>query len=296
MPSTHTHKQVATRPCPVCGSSFAATAPTEYSAARLVVCRQCTARFSGDRPTEEELRSHYDLYDRDQVVSELTLARYDALLETFASHCRTGSLLDFGCGSGDFLLRARRLGWHPLGAEFDQSAIETCVRRGVEVVGVDALESAIAPGSLDAVTMFEVIEHLPEPREHLALLKSLLRPGGLLYVTTPNFDSATRRLIGARWRVIEYPEHLTYFTATTLQRLCVDVGFESTSVATYNLSPGAVIGALRNRHASPSASAEVPTRSMMSRSTLVRTSISGVNKLVALSGLGDTIKGTFATE
>ena len=63
---------------------------------------------------------------------------------------RTGSLLDDGCGSGDFLLRAMGLGWNALGAEFDQSAIETCIQRGARAVEVDAVKGEFAPGNQEA--------------------------------------------------------------------------------------------------------------------------------------------------
>ena len=78
----------------------------------------------------------------------------------------------------------------------------------------------------DVITSFEVIEHINEPTQDLDCVKSIVRKGGLVYVTTPNFNSISRSILGSRWNVVEYPEHLCYYTPDTLSRLFKNKGFK----------------------------------------------------------------------
>ena len=82
------------------------------------------------------------------------------------------------------------------------------------------------PGSFDAAVMSEVIEHLFDPRVVLTAIRSALAPGGVLAITTPNFDAVSRFVLGKNWDVISPLEHMYYFTAQTLGRLLEQTGFE----------------------------------------------------------------------
>ena len=76
-----------------------------------------------------------------------------------------------------------------------------------------------APGSFDVVTSFEVIEHVMDPGDELRRMHQVLRPGGLLYLTTPNYRCVGHWMAGADWSVVNYPEHLSLFTPRTMKRL-----------------------------------------------------------------------------
>ena len=74
-------------------------------------------------------------------------------------------------------------------------------------------------GAVDVIVLFDVIEHLPQPRETLALCCQHLNPGGIIVITTGDFGSTVARLAGARWRLMTPPQHLWFFTRESMRRL-----------------------------------------------------------------------------
>lgn len=135
-------------------------------------------------------------------------------------------LLDVGCGSGSFLRMAESIGWTSVGIDFDEEA----VARG-RSVGLDASTRTLdelleAQERFDAATMSHVIEHLPEPQKVLEQLYRLLRPGGFLFVSTPNMDARGRHRWGPHWRGLEVPRHLVLFSRSALYDTLTTAGFE----------------------------------------------------------------------
>lgn len=131
-------------------------------------------------------------------------------------------LLDVGCWTGEFLRRARQLhpDWQLKGLEPSPAAAEAArAEDRLEVVTGSLEEQALPPGSCEAVTMWHVLEHLPDPPAAVREVARLLVPGGYLLLRTPNYDSLYRRLYGRRWRGFLPREHLYIFTFHTLSRL-----------------------------------------------------------------------------
>lgn len=134
-------------------------------------------------------------------------------------------VLDVGCGNGDFLEAARDAGWTAVGLEPDPAAAALCRARGFDV-HVGLLETLDADASgFEAVTLNHVIEHLHGPRDALARVFALLRPGGTLYLDTPNADSRGASRFGRHWRGLEPPRHLLLFTPASLLALLAQLGF-----------------------------------------------------------------------
>ncbi len=116
--------------------------------------------------------------------------------------CRT--VLEIGCGLGDFVARAGTLGWIAEGIDLNDSAIETARGRGVPVRRLDLQEAARTRRSCyDAVCSFQVLEHVPNPREFLELSCELVRPGGKLLLGVPNADS----FIKHQFNLLDMPPH-----------------------------------------------------------------------------------------
>lgn len=129
---------------------------------------------------------------------------------------RQGKVLDFGCGSGVFLLRAKHIGWDTYGVDFDDQAVSTCRGLGLRVKS-GGIEAAQSFGErFDFISLNHVIEHLHSPVATLRELRSLLAPGGLLYLETPNILSSGHREFGRWWRGLEVPRHLVIFSPTGL--------------------------------------------------------------------------------
>lgn len=188
--------------------------------------------FSGIAPTEQELADYYSGYPVHAQVSPITLKRYDALIDGFERYRRTNRVIDVGCGAGNFLQRAALRGWEVHGTEYGRIPIETCRARGIDVIEGPLDPTRYAEGSFDVVTSFEVIEHLLDPSAELERMKKILRPGGLLYVTTPNYRCVGHLLAGKRWTVVNYPEHLNHFTPGTLRKLLRSKGYQPLRVLT----------------------------------------------------------------
>lgn len=138
-----------------------------------------------------------------------------------------GRLLDVGCGNGGFLALARQAGWDVEGLDFDAGAVLAARSRGLMVHegGIDVLDGRDA--CFDVITLCHVIEHVPDPCAMLRRLHALLKPGGMLWLDTPNLDSLGACHFGANWRGLEPPRHLVLFNASSLCEALHQAGFSA---------------------------------------------------------------------
>ncbi len=135
-----------------------------------------------------------------------------------------GTLLDVGCGNGVFLLRARDAGWQATGLEPDPAAVRAARGNGFDVIE-GLIDQVPETRQFDVITVSHVIEHVHDAAHFLAKAQGLLRPGGQLWLSTPNPDSWGHRAYGTAWRGLEPPRHLTVFTARALQQQLAQAGF-----------------------------------------------------------------------
>ncbi|WP_267222678.1 class I SAM-dependent methyltransferase [Dyella silvae] len=149
-------------------------------------------------------------------------------LDYFYRHLpsRRGRLLDVGCGNGVFLLRAKAAGWLVQGVEPDPIAAEAARGAGLSVFNgtLDAFDTS---AQFDAITSSHVIEHVHEPRAFVSQLFDRLRPGGFVWLATPNATSLGHRRYGEAWRGLEPPRHITVLTPKALRALLLGAGFTS---------------------------------------------------------------------
>ena len=168
-----------------------------------------------------ELYSYYDKYaslGKEDVFDPIAGARCEDLLRWFSGFGLGREVLDVGCGLGQFVEVANRCGWKAEGLELSRGAVDFALRHGLAVRDLDFFSEEIKANSYDLVTLFEVIEHVPNPSEFIRRSEEVVRPGGLVYLTTPNFASIDRFLLGKHWELIQR-EHLTYFTPRTIRAL-----------------------------------------------------------------------------
>lgn len=138
-----------------------------------------------------------------------------------------GLLVDIGCGNGEFLAQARDMGWRTYGVEPDAQAAAACRVRGLEVLQGTVTELPVErQGTADAVTLSHCIEHVPDPRAVLAAAWRLLRPGGGIWIATPNPGGLGVRVFGSAWRGLEPSRHLCVPSQRQLLRMLADSGFE----------------------------------------------------------------------
>lgn len=261
----------------------------------LVKCGSCSFVFCKPIPSKEELDVVYEGYGRNDYLSDLTIQAYERILDTFEPYRKTNKLIDVGCGIGYFLEVAKKRGWEVYGTEFTEEAVNICESKGASMqLGVLNPDN-YAPESFDVICSFEVIEHINNPREELGNFHKLLRKGGLVYCTTPNFNAVERYQLGADWNVITYPEHLSYYTPKTLKRVFAETGFKAKKV----LATGVSITRIKKSQGK----SDQATISATSDDEKLRNQIAGnpllgvakdiINWKLTLFGIGNSLKGWF---
>jgi 2-polyprenyl-3-methyl-5-hydroxy-6-metoxy-1,4-benzoquinol methylase len=136
-------------------------------------------------------------------------------------------LLDVGCGNGQFLDFARNCGWGVTGVDLDEKAVATCRARGLDV-RTGTIEAIGADEQFDGITMGHVIEHVYDPHALLRACYQRLKPGGWIWVDTPNIDSLGHAEYGPHWVGVDAPRHLILFTPASLMEALAKAGFVST--------------------------------------------------------------------
>jgi 2-polyprenyl-3-methyl-5-hydroxy-6-metoxy-1,4-benzoquinol methylase len=137
-----------------------------------------------------------------------------------------GRLLDFGCGAGEFVRHMRECGWNAEGLDSCPRMVEVLRQKGQFRVHLGTLPHPDLPaGSLDAVTMWHSLEHVPFPQQVLEAAAQALRRRGVLGITVPNFDSWSLRHFEGDWFGLALPRHFTHFTPSTLRRMIEAAGF-----------------------------------------------------------------------
>lgn len=203
--------------CRSCGLVFANPRETEQQTAARYQQREY---FQGDRLK----RYGYDDYEAHQAIHERVFQQALKFLE--AVRPQKGRLLDIGCATGFLLQVALGRGWEPEGVDLSEWACEQARQRtGLPVHHGDVTRLPLEDGGYDALTMFDVIEHVFDPREVLAACARLLKPGGHLYLITPDQGGFQRKLLGRRWFHYKPLEHTYYFDRETLGRFLEEAGF-----------------------------------------------------------------------
>lgn len=233
--------------CPVCGGDqlrprfevrhieddplFAWARQAGYAGASVVECSACGFAFKSRQPLPEFLARHYaatGVEYQSRLAEDDPAAREDfAVARQFLQKKFPGGarILDVGCGRG-FFLKSLGTGWALCGIEPSRSAAEFAQRQnGIRTLRGDLFSGAFETHCFDAVTMFDVVEHLAHPQEVLAEARRILKPGGWLIVGTGNWGALTARLGGRQWAYLAIPDHLSFFSPASLQRALRAAGF-----------------------------------------------------------------------
>jgi ubiquinone/menaquinone biosynthesis C-methylase UbiE len=195
----------------------------------IVRCRRCGLVYTDPRPEDEGILQTYQAVEDPLYVEEregrvLTFEHHLKPLERLTGEPDGRPLLDVGAYTGVFVEIATEHGWQAWGLEPSRWAVEQARSRGHKMVQ-GTLETASLPsGHFDVVTMWDVIEHLTDPRDALRRAHRLLVPGGLLVVHTIDIESLFARLLGPRWPWL-MEMHIYYFSRSTLRAMLERCGF-----------------------------------------------------------------------
>jgi 2-polyprenyl-3-methyl-5-hydroxy-6-metoxy-1,4-benzoquinol methylase len=219
--------------CASCGSIFQHPAPAQADIAAFYPEQYWWSKRTGEKSSVAQLMRHFE-----QCYREWVNQGHVRFLERCAQGNGTGgrSLLDIGCGNGTFLHLARARGFIPHGMDMSEQAVAIArdqygldVRQGE--IGGDAWQGR----RFDFVTLFHVLEHLPEPEAALQFIRTLLAPGGSLIVQVPNAASLQARVFKGRWYGLDVPRHIINFTPESLRLLLERSGYEVRSTCRFSL-------------------------------------------------------------
>jgi len=222
---------VTFRDCPVCGRAGPAL-QFRKDGFDMVCCSDCGALYVGQDPAAIDLDALYgeayytggsDAVFADYVGQEAArrahARRKLMLLRTLPPRIpRHGRLLDVGCAAGFFLAEARAF-YDVQGVELSAwSSAYARERLGLPVHTGTLQDATLPAGQFDVITLWDVIEHVPDPVPLLAEAARVLKPGGRLVLTTGDWGSAYAQARGPDWHLMTPPWHLTMFSRATLQR------------------------------------------------------------------------------
>lgn len=154
-----------------------------------------------------------------RLIRRHTLKRKLAWL----SQAPKGSLLDIGAGTGDFLAAAQRKGWHVWGVEPNAQARAQAQDKEIQVLPALA---DLPPQKYDVITLWHVLEHIPDSKEQVRQLAQLLKPGGILAVAVPNYKCFDAAHYGAFWAAYDVPRHLWHFSQRSIRLLAEENGLQ----------------------------------------------------------------------
>jgi 2-polyprenyl-3-methyl-5-hydroxy-6-metoxy-1,4-benzoquinol methylase len=283
--------------CLVCSSEGLRPLNGYYERHSLVKCMDCGFVMMERKATSAELEKHYAQYNYGSAgfLSPSTVRSYNDLLDELEAYRLHGRILDVGCGRGWFLLEAKKRGWQVYGTEFSKRAIEIGHEQGIQMQAGALSDSMFADEYFDVILSIEVLEHIDNPKEELQRIHKFLRKGGCFYCTTPNFNSILRYYLKADYNVIEFPEHLGYFTLSTLTKLAVDVGFKRKKFKVTGVSFNRINASKEGVAADYVAlnSVDENLRHQISKNMLLQWIKMAVNKVLTWTKWGMTLKGYF---
>jgi SAM-dependent methyltransferase len=141
-------------------------------------------------------------------------------------------VLDIGCATGSLLAALKERGWDTIGLEIAREEAEYARARGLDVRAKALEEARFESGAFDAVCASHLIEHLTDPASFTEALYRVVRPGGRIYITTPNIDGFQAQLFGGKWRSAIF-DHLYLFSRATLSGLFERHGFTTEKIITW---------------------------------------------------------------
>lgn len=222
--------------CVICHGALRQKLVTPQSGLRILACEACGLWVREERSSKAERLSIYDerYYDswgsRDELaglVREMKRKTFDAAFRQIARLSTPGRLLDVGCAFGASLEVAQRWGWDVYGLEVNPAAVNTARETfGPRVMCGDFESAQLPPQAYDAVLLWDLLEHLPNPVEAMRRVHRLLKPGGLAVINTPCTQSLSARMMKGFWPNLK-AEHLFYLSRRSMSLLLEQTGFQS---------------------------------------------------------------------
>lgn len=224
--------------CNLCSNESFQVIEDEENPFQVLKCRQCSLVFVHPQPNVRELESHYDDHYYRKWMGEQKQKRckmWKRRLDRLEKFCSKGNLLDVGCGEGSFLKLAKQKGWTVKGTEFSPFAAQYAADLlNTNIFCGDLTDAGYPENCFDVVTLWHVLEHVPDPERYLKTIHEILQPGGLLVLAVPNVNNLMMKLayrIVKRQRLKlfhsgEKELHLFHFSPKTIRSYLKKTGFD----------------------------------------------------------------------
>jgi SAM-dependent methyltransferase len=222
--------------CPICeGHHFTSELTcTDYTVSKrqfdIIQCSSCTLRITSPRPDDIEIGKYYlsenyishaprakSIIDRTYLVARKYALHWKENIIEKVSPTARRKLLDYGCGTGSFLIHMKNAGWDAHGLE--PSPLARAVIRKQASIDIHEDLSSLTDKDFDVITLWHVLEHVPNPNEVVRELASKLIEGGSLLVALPNHLSWDGKRYKSHWAGYDVPRHLWHFSQTTMNKL-----------------------------------------------------------------------------
>ena len=256
-------------------------------------CLDCKTIFTGDRAQQEVLKELYDhYYDGAHFEIHPVVAHsLERVVSSFERFRRTSKVLDIGFGEGGLLQIAQRQGWQCYGTEISPRSLAYGKNQDWIVTDNAEHDSRFTPQGFDVVTMIELLEHVPTPQQILQAAARWLRPGGLLYLTTPNARSLNQRVLGLEWSVVSPPEHLALWTPKGLRHALTKAGFQDLRIRAEGLNPYEILARWRSQKEAVNRNQTgMALNTTFSSSPYRRVLKTGINHVLSALQIGDGLK------
>lgn len=290
------NRESAPRNCPACGSDKGTKRGPIHQFEMMITCDACGTLYVECLPDATEAIDYDAYYTHGNLsVSDFIIGRVEEIVAGFAGYRQTTRLLEIGFGSGVMLRAAARAGWNVEGVEISRTATEHARAEGFKVFCGDLSDARYADAYFDVVIASELLEHVEDPRRVVTEMARILRPGGLLWATTPNIKGLSSRMLGLNWTTVS-ADHLHLFSKKGVTDLLRTAGFHRVKINTQGVDPFEIWQALVH----PKKFAKVDSvkcitnrcdfNEALTRSMPKRVFKDFVNSLLRLSRLGDSLK------
>ena len=240
--------------CPVClGEKFKEVLScTDYTTTKeefvICQCSDCSFRFTNPRPDIKESGKYYQSEDyishtdsKKGLLNKLYQIARDYMIATkyksTVKKYNAKSLVDYGCGTGDFLKFCIDKGHNAIGLEIDESARKIATQKGCKDVYDPSRLSELSDASADIITLWHVLEHIHELHPTVQQFKRILNTNGTLVIAVPNYESYDAKCYGKYWAAYDVPRHLYHFNIPSMTRLMIDEGFKLIETKSMKLDP-----------------------------------------------------------
>ncbi len=277
--------------CIICGSPD--LMPLDrYQKAHLWQCLECDQVFSTQIPTKQEIDQFQTPFKRKDRITSNSLRRYSSILDRFEKFRQTNRILDIDCIHGEFMALAKDFSWEVYGTADTDSAMKACEENGLKMSFKSLDLSRFEDEYFDIICLRNVLEMHQNPLEIIEGVKRILRKGGLVYVTTPNFNALLRYRLKEKYVLFNYPLRLTYYTSRTLRRVFKLNDFKVFETETTGIPLSAKKTVKAIQHV-PQTEENQDKSIAKEESWLARNMASSTNSILSFFGLGNFIKGWF---